>query len=96
MNSQGWIKIPLRFLCFSRLVVFVPCIFFSSLLFGFGLSFLLVVPGSVIFFAVDVQLENIFFLLCFFQAMCTALFFFSLLRLRQKLRLCGVSEEEKT
>ncbi len=93
MNRQGWSKVPLQFLCSARLPVFLPLVFFSSLLLGFGLTFLLVIPGAVIFLAADIQLERVFSLLCFFQVVCSALFFCFLLRLRQKLRLRETAEQ---
>ncbi len=95
MKPNGWARIPLQLLLSSHLLVFSPFLFFSSVFLGFGLTFLLVIPGSIIFLAVHIQLEKIFFLLCFFQVVCTVFFFFSLLRLRQKLRQRTVLTENE-
>ncbi len=61
-------------------------------IFGFALTFLLVIPGSVFFLAAKISLDNVFSLFCFFQIACTLLFGIYLFRLR-RLKLAEQNDE---
>lgn len=67
---------PRPFVVFSLLCISAP-------IFGFALTFLLVIPGSVFFLAAQFSLEKIFSLLCFFEFACTLLFGAYLFRLHR-------------